>query len=87
MLAVSILSYSAEGNSKPFLKFNQNGKFRIVQFADVHFLYDSYRSDSALVFMKAMIANEKPDLVVLTGDVVCSKNTSKTWTVINQSTD
>ena len=32
---------------KPVLKFNQNGKFKIVQFTDIHFQYDSYRSDSA----------------------------------------
>jgi predicted MPP superfamily phosphohydrolase len=29
--------------------------------------------------MQKIIAGEKPDLVVLTGDVVCSKNTVKAW--------
>jgi predicted MPP superfamily phosphohydrolase len=29
--------------------------------------------------MKTVIAIEKPDLVVLTGDIVCSKNTAKAW--------
>ncbi len=79
ILAVSLLSYSAKENSKPILKFNPDGKFKIVQFTDVHFQYGSYRSDSALVIIKTVIAAEKPDLVVLTGDIVCSKNTAKAW--------
>jgi hypothetical protein len=79
MLTTSILSFSATKNPKPVLKFNANGKFRIVQFTDVHFQYDSYRSDSALVIIKKVIASEKPDLVVLTGDIVCSKDTRKAW--------
>lgn len=54
-------------------------KFKIVQFTDIHFQCDSYRSDSALILMKQVIQKEKLDLVVLTGDVVCSKNAVKAW--------
>jgi len=79
LLILSLGLVSAEKSSKPVLKFNQNGKFKIVQFTDIHFQYDSYRSDSALNLMKQVIRKEKPDLVVLTGDVVCSKNTVKAW--------
>jgi hypothetical protein len=64
---------------KPVLKFNQNNKFRIIQFTDIHFKVDSYRSDSALVMIKSMILAKKPDLVVFTGDVVSSENTKKAW--------
>ena len=84
LLTVTILSFSAEKNSKSVLKFNQNGKFKIVQFTDIHFQYDSYRSDSALAIMKTVIGNEKPDLVVLTGDVVCSKDTRKAWLALSK---
>ena len=79
VLAGTLLSFSAGKVSRPVLKFKPNGKFRIVQFTDVHFQYDSYRSDSALVIMKTVIASQKPDFIVLTGDVVCSKNTAKAW--------
>lgn len=63
----------------PVLKFNTDKKFRIIQFTDVHFRGDSYRSDSALVMIKNMIVAEKPDLVVFSGDVVTSENTRKAW--------
>jgi len=76
---LSLFSYSQEIGVKPVLRFNQNGKFKIVQFTDVHFQYDSFRSDSALILMKIVIEKEKPDLVVLTGDIVCSENTFLAW--------
>ena len=79
MLTVSMLSSSAEKNSKPVLKFNSSGKFKIVQFTDVHFRYNSYRSDSALEIMSKVIKEEKPDLVVLTGDIVISNETRMAW--------
>ncbi|MGV8139684.1 MAG: metallophosphoesterase family protein [Mangrovibacterium sp.] len=84
LLIFSASAFSAEKSSKPALKFNSDGKFKIVQFTDIHFQYDSYRSDSALVLMKKVIEREKPDLVVLTGDVVCSKNTVKAWLKLSQ---
>lgn len=79
MLTISIWSYTAGKVTKPVLRFNEDGKFKIVQFTDTHFQYDSYRSDSALILMKSVIASEKPDLVVLTGDIVCSQNTAMAW--------
>lgn len=84
ILIASILVFSATKTVKPVLKFNADGKFKIVQFTDIHFQYDSYRSDSALAIMKTVITNEKPDLVILTGDVVCSKNTRKAWLALSQ---
>lgn len=77
-------SWAGGDKSKHVLHFNADGKFKIVQFTDVHFQYDSYRSDSALVLMKTVIEKEKPDLVVLTGDIVCSKNTVKAWLALSQ---
>ncbi|WP_423128760.1 metallophosphoesterase family protein [Gaoshiqia sp. Z1-71] len=63
----------------PVLKFNADKKFRIMQFTDLHFRGDSYRSDSVLVMVKNMVNAEKPDLVVFTGDVVTSANTANAW--------
>lgn len=79
LMTVSILSFSTGKTSKPVLKFNPDGKFKIVQFTDVHFKYDSYRSDSAMVIVKKVVTGEKPDLVIFTGDVVCSEDTRKAW--------
>lgn len=74
----------AEDGANPVLRFDKNGKFKILQITDVHFQYDSYRSDSALVMIERAIAAETPDLIVLTGDVVCSKNTKLAWFALTQ---
>ena len=79
-LFISPDSFGNKNNRDPFLRFNQEGKFKIVQFTDLHFLYDSYRSDSALAIVRTVIRTEKPDLVVLTGDIVVApENTKKAW--------
>ena len=69
----------SEAKTKPVLKFNENGKFKILQFTDIHYKYNSYRSDSALQMIIAAVKTEKPDLVVFTGDVVCTAETKKAW--------
>lgn len=82
LIAVSLFVFSSfvvHGQEKPILKFNAQSRFKIVQFSDVHLQYDSYRSDSVLVMMRTVIEREKPDLVVLTGDVVGSDNRKKAW--------
>jgi hypothetical protein len=72
------------GQEKPVLKFSAQSRFKIVQFTDTHIQYDSYRSDSVLVLMKRIIEREKPNLVVVTGDVVGSDNRKKAWLKVAQ---
>ena len=69
---------------KQMLKFGENGKLKILQFTDIHFQYNSYKSDSVLVLMKNAVVEEKPGLVVLTGDVVCSDNTKQAWLALTK---
>lgn len=55
----------------PSLKFNKDGKFRIVQFTDVHFTWEKQPEFQRVMDQCAdIIEKEKPDLVVFTGDVV-----------------
>lgn len=84
LIIAVLFSVKAKDKSNSRLKFNSNGKFKIVQFTDIHFKYNSYRSDSVLMMMKAAVEAEKPDLVVLTGDVVCTDNTKKAWLALTQ---
>jgi predicted MPP superfamily phosphohydrolase len=73
-------------NHKPTLKFN-NGKFRIVQFTDIHWIEDTTHAafnDSTVALMKFVITMEKPDFVVLTGDIVVSSPASKAWKKVTQ---
>lgn len=55
---------------QPVLRFGADGKFKIVQFTDVHFQYHNPASDIALQRMEEVMDTERPDLVMLTGDVV-----------------
>ncbi|MFC5411169.1 metallophosphoesterase [Larkinella bovis] len=85
IISLSIVGFlSARADEKPVLKFNARSRFKIVQFTDIHLQYDSYRSDSVLVMMRTVIKREKPDLVMLTGDVVGSDNRKKAWLKVAQ---
>lgn len=59
------------------LKFNANGKFKIVQFTDVHYISDDPRSDIAIERINEVLNAENPDLVVFTGDVIYGKPAEK----------
>jgi len=73
-----------EKSSLPVLRFNEEGKFKIVQFTDIHFQINSPGSDSALRIMETVINKENPDLIALTGDVVCSKDTKNAWFALSE---
>lgn len=66
------------------LKFNDNGKFKIVQFTDVHYKYNNPKSDISLERIKEVIDVEKPDLVVFTGDVIYAKPADKGFQTVMQ---
>lgn len=69
MLALTLASLTAFAQ----LRFNADGKFKIVQFTDIHWIYDDSRSDVAAENMRYILDAEKPDLVVYTGDLVFAK--------------
>lgn len=51
-------------------KFRPNGEFRILQFTDIHWSDDPAYTDKTTATLRAVMAKEKPDLIVLTGDNV-----------------
>ena len=55
---------------KPVLKFNKDGKFKIVQFTDVHYIHGNPKSAVSLERINEVLDAEKPDLVLFTGDVI-----------------
>lgn len=57
---------------KHTLKFNPDGKFKIVQFTDVHMKAGNPASDIALERIHSITNDEKPDLIIFTGDVTTS---------------
>ncbi|WP_293668563.1 metallophosphoesterase family protein [uncultured Parabacteroides sp.] len=55
---------------KPALQFNKDGKFKIVQFTDVHYIHGNPKSAISLERINEVLDAEKPDLVLFTGDVI-----------------
>lgn len=64
------------------LKFNQEGGFKIVQFTDVHYILGAEASNNSIEMMKSTLDAEKPDLVVLTGDIVTSRDPKAAWDIV-----
>lgn len=52
------------------LQFNKNGKFKIVQFTDLHYVHGNPKSAVTPERVHEILKAEKPDLVVYTGDVI-----------------
>lgn len=69
------LSSSKEHNesNNAELLFNKEGKFKIMQITDTHYVAGDTRSDRALKNVSQMLDLEKPDLVIHTGDAIFGK--------------
>lgn len=66
-----LLGGMLNGNAQqPSLKFNKDGKFKIVQFTDVHYIYNNPKSAISIERINEVLDAEKPDLVLFTGDVI-----------------
>jgi 3',5'-cyclic AMP phosphodiesterase CpdA len=55
------------------LKFNPDGKFKIVQLTDIHYIHGNPNADIAIECINKMLDVEKPDLIIVTGDVIFGK--------------
>ncbi len=60
-------------DEKQRFKFRSDGKFKILQFTDTHYIAGDKRSERALKNVIEMLDQEKPDLVIHTGDVIFGK--------------
>ncbi|MDR1630513.1 MAG: metallophosphoesterase family protein [Oscillospiraceae bacterium] len=68
MLLVFVPAYAADENTQTQLKFNDDGEFKIIQFADTQ--DDVFPSKAMLTLMEKVCEELKPDLVVFSGDNV-----------------
>ena len=71
LVAIAMLACLTAAAKEP-LRFNKDGKLKIVQFTDIHWQYGNDSSLEAERNMNAVLDAEKPDLVVITGDLVYS---------------
>ena len=66
---------------EPTLKFRSDGSFKIAQFTDLHLrTFNQGEVTAVYSFMDEVIRTEKPDLLVITGDVVTVKPAAPEWT-------
>ena len=72
-LGLLVLGSSVLHAQKPELKFGADKTFKIVQFTDVHWIYNDSRSDIAGERMNEVLDAEKPDFVIYTGDIIFGK--------------
>ncbi|GHT18221.1 metallophosphatase [Bacteroidia bacterium] len=80
IFALISLQVAAQGTNR--LQFNKDGKFKIAQFTDIHWIHGDPSCEKTVATIKAVLAAEKPDLAVLTGDVVWKVPEREPWTDI-----
>lgn len=73
VLALLFVCLQAKATDPSVLKFNKDGKFKIVQFTDVHYIHGSPKSAVSVERINEVLDAEKPDLVIFTGDVIYGK--------------
>lgn len=61
------------------LRFNKDGALKIVQFTDIHYVPGDQRADTTLLNIQRVLDSEKPDVVILTGDLVTGKPVKQGW--------
>ena len=92
MLQLLLLLKTVTKISHAELRFQENRKFKIVQFADLHFGEDAWtawgplQDVKSLRVMEKILVQEQPDFIVFTGDQLTAnnigfqeKNATKYW--------
>lgn len=70
----------SESSNRPVtpLRF-KNGKLKIAQLTDVHWAPNSEKSEKVPATLHKVLGTEKPDVIVLTGDIVTRKPAKQGW--------
>ncbi len=83
VLIMVLCGLNMSAGTKKDLQFNQDGTFKILQFTDTHLCaYNETvleEAEKTFARMTSIIKNEKPDLLVFTGDVVTSQPSDVMW--------
>ena len=78
--AIAALALVASAQSTRRMAFGNDGRFKIAQFTDIHWCDDSIEAcQRTLQSLQAVIDTERPDLNVLTGDIVTDHPALKGW--------
>lgn len=77
MFTLSSVSFAADNSKNGNLQFDENGKFKILAFADVQDGYPMH--EDFLVYMNEALDKTQPDLVIFLGDIIMSAETSEDY--------
>ena len=82
LLAVGLIPAIAQ--NKIHLNFRKDKTFKIAQFSDIHWDNNSENCPKTIAVVKSVLKTEKPDLAVLTGDIVTAAPVEEGWKAIAQ---
>lgn len=81
ILGLTILMCIGQAFAQNTLRFKK-GLFKIVQITDLHYKLGVKASEQGLACVREMVQTEKPDLVVVTGDIIYSAPADSTLSVV-----
>jgi len=79
LILIIIVVFNVKAQNDMKLKFNKNGEFKIIQFTDTHIDLESNKNLNVYKTIKTVIDIEKPDFVILTGDVITEKSPEEAY--------
>lgn len=83
IIIYSFLLVPLSAKDKPVkLSFNKEGRFKIVQFTDLHWSHNSPNCAVTTATIKHVLNTERPDIAILTGDVVTNTPAKEAWLTI-----
>ena len=81
ILGLTMLMCIGQAFAQNTLRFKK-GQFKIVQITDLHYKLGVKASEQGLACVREMVETEKPDLVVVTGDIIYSAPADSTLSVV-----
>lgn len=81
ILGLTMLMCIGQAFAQNTLRFKK-GLFKIVQITDLHYKLGVKASEQGLACVREMVKTEKPDLVVVTGDIIYSAPADSTLSVV-----
>ncbi|GHT61655.1 metallophosphatase [Bacteroidia bacterium] len=72
-------STSTHHATKRELKFHEDGKFKVAQFTDPHWVHGNGNTPAMESTIRYVLQTEKPDVAVLTGDIITGKPAKESW--------
>lgn len=66
------------------LKFHSDRKFKIAQFTDLHWNNNSVNRTQTVNTIRMVLETEKPDLAILTGDIVTAPPAKEGWRAVSK---